>query len=153
NTHELGLYIGAVPVLLCLWLLWNRNLWGNWKPLIIAATILAIAGIVLAAGEHGLVYRLQRWLPLVGSFRFPCRAIVLVHLAISVLTAIALIVLVTDDQTTGDKSTRPIWVVVWLSVVVTVIGPWLWGQFVASWQWIWLGPVLFLLAALFLAGA
>ena len=34
NTHELGLYIGAVPLLLGVWLVTNRQTWGAYRPLI-----------------------------------------------------------------------------------------------------------------------
>ena len=41
----------------------------------------------MAWGEYGVIYRLQTWLPVVGKFRFPCRMIVLFHLAMAVLAA------------------------------------------------------------------
>ncbi|HEY2893006.1 MAG TPA: hypothetical protein VGJ16_02290, partial [Pirellulales bacterium] len=34
NTHELGLYLGAMPLVLTLWLLSNRNFWGTRAPLV-----------------------------------------------------------------------------------------------------------------------
>ena len=77
------LYCGALPLLLCAWLPGMRREWGPWRPLIRAAFLLAAVALLLAFGEHVGLDALQRHLPLVGSFRFPCRAIVLVHLAVA----------------------------------------------------------------------
>jgi len=52
NTHELGTYAGAVPLMLCVWLLANRQRWGRLKPLVLAAFTLGIGAIILACGEH-----------------------------------------------------------------------------------------------------
>ena len=73
NTHELGLYCGAVPLVLCVWLLVNRNSWRRFTPLITAAYALGAVGLLIAFGEHGALYSLQSYLPLVNRFRFPCR--------------------------------------------------------------------------------
>ena len=90
NTHELGLYIGAVPLLLCWWLFLGCRSWGALRPLILGAIALGMVGFLLALGEHGFLYPLQRQLPLVGSFRLPCRAIVLVYLAFALLAGAGL---------------------------------------------------------------
>ena len=84
NTHELGLYVGAVPVLLCVWLLAQRSRLGDairphragwrWRS--------ASRRCSWPCGEYGGLYRLQTLVPLVNRFRFPCRAIVLVELCI-----------------------------------------------------------------------
>ena len=71
NTHELGLYIGAVPLLLCVWLLENHRGWGAYRPLILSAITLGVIGYVMALGEHGAVSPLLRHLPLVSGFDFP----------------------------------------------------------------------------------
>ena len=45
--------------------------------------------LLLAMGRYGVLYHAQTWLPLVGSFRFPCRYVVLVQLAAAVLAGLA----------------------------------------------------------------
>ncbi len=37
NTHELGLYFGAVPLVLAIWLVARRELWNGSRPLVVAA--------------------------------------------------------------------------------------------------------------------
>ncbi len=109
NTHELGLYLGAVPLMLCAWLaasvrhetrallpacatggLPSSVLSSNSiRPIVRPLAIGGAVALLLAAGEYGGVYRIQSLLPLVNRFRFPCRAIVLVELVAAVLAAIA----------------------------------------------------------------
>ena len=99
NTHELGLYDGVVPLLLCVWLLTQRAYWGRLRPLVWATIVLGATGLLLACGEYTPLYKLQSWLPLVSHFRFPCRAIVLVHLAMAGGTAAAMAILLRRQQT------------------------------------------------------
>ncbi|MBX3411842.1 MAG: YfhO family protein [Pirellulales bacterium] len=89
NTHELGLYAGAVTFLLALWLAVSSRCRPVARLFGRAALGLACVALILAMGQYGLVYELQTMLPLVGSFRFPCRAIVLVHFALAVAAAVA----------------------------------------------------------------
>ena len=94
NTHELGLYVGAVPLVLAFWLLLRRGELGRFALPAKAAGLLATFSLVMAAGSHGFVYHMQTYLPVVGKFRFPCRMIILFHLAMALLAAIAIAVLV-----------------------------------------------------------
>jgi hypothetical protein len=94
NTHELGMYIGTAPLVLCFWLLFGNASNVNRLPRTISRPAYFFAGIAVVAllyalGSHGPIYWLQAWLPLVNSFRFPCRGIVLFQLATAVLAAIA----------------------------------------------------------------
>ncbi len=59
NTHELGLYFGAVPLVLAIWLVMNRGLWGNCRPLVIGALWTIAIALLLALGEHGVGGRWQ----------------------------------------------------------------------------------------------
>jgi hypothetical protein len=51
--------------------------------------VLGIVALVLAFGPSGQLYRLQQFLPLVSSFRCPCRYIVLFQLVMLILSAAA----------------------------------------------------------------
>ncbi|HTU25998.1 MAG TPA: YfhO family protein [Pirellulales bacterium] len=152
NTHELGLYFGAVPLLLCVWLLTQRQLWRNHRPWIVAALWVSGIALVLAVGEHGFGPWWHR-LPLVGKFRFPCRSIVWIYAAASLLTAIAWQRLTEARAADRRAATGPLWAVSLASVLVAVAGTLVWPQFVSSWPLIATGPFLFVLAALMLASA
>src|SRR6185503_3027807 len=96
NTHELGLYVGAVPIVLCLWLMSRRREWGRFRPLLHMLAIGTALALLLAAGEYGPLYRLQSLIPLVNRFRFPCRGTVLVALCVAVAAAVAMCLLQED---------------------------------------------------------
>jgi hypothetical protein len=146
NTHEAGLYVGAAPFLLCVWLLSQRARWGRLAPLVWATLVLGVASLVLAMGEAGGLYRLQQYLPVANRFRFPCRAIVLVQFAAATGAATAFCMLLETargrapgEQRRGD---RALFVTLALSVALAVIGPFLWPQHVATAPLVWTGPAL-----------
>ena len=109
NTHELGLYLGAVPLVLFVWLLARRAEWGTYRPLVRALLVGVAVSLLLAAGEFGGLYRLQAWLPLVNRFRFPCRAIVLVQFCLAALAAVAAAMLFAerDDEQPAHAASIP----------------------------------------------
>jgi hypothetical protein len=150
NTHELGLYCGAVPLVLCVWLLVNQRSWRRYTPLITAALWLGGLALLIAFGEHGYLYSLQSYLPLVNRFRFPCRAIVLVQLAVAVLTAVAWIRLTRPPGGhVGEclRRPKPLLAVCAIAIAAALLGPLLWPQFTASRLLVWSGPALVCLAA------
>jgi hypothetical protein len=145
NTHELGLYAGAVPIILCAWLVAHRSEWGPYRPLVRALWVFAALALVLAAGEFGGLDRLQAWLPVVNRFRFPCRAIVLVQLCTAALAAVAAAILFARKTRAADNDKRShaaLWVAVFASVAAATIGPMLWPEFVAGPLLVWSGPLL-----------
>jgi hypothetical protein len=120
-----------------------------------AAGLLALAALWMALGDAGLIYRLQRCLPLVGSFRYPCRYLVLFYLATSILAAVGFAALLRQQRSAERiawRQFRPLWIVVFMSVEAAVTGLVLRNrpQF-GPWPAILLGPVLIFLAALLLA--
>jgi len=149
NTHELGLYFGAAPVLLIVWLLANRARWGRLKPLIRASLVLCGCGLWLALGSNAGSAQLQSWLPLISSFRFPARAIVLVHLAMATLAAaaMALLVMRAHEEMPRSPGRRALWSAVLASVGLAVAGPMLWPDYVASRGLVWAGPILMFVGA------
>jgi hypothetical protein len=152
NTHELTVYFGAVPLMLILWVWIDRRNLFAWRKPAAAAAVLAFLGLLLAFGAYGQVYRLQRWLPLVGNFRFPCRYTLLFTLAMAVLAAIGL-TLLRKRQTRGEKialgRTLPLWSVAGLSLLSAIVGLTLRDRsYFAGTAWILAGPVLIASAAL-----
>jgi hypothetical protein len=156
NTHELGLYIGAAPLLLAVWLVGQR---ANWKelrrPTLFALVVVLLAGW-LALGQYGVLYRLQTLLPLVGGFRMPARYIVLVHLGFAMLSAISMAALM-RQQAEGIRSPwselGPLWRAAAASVLLAIAGPLLWPEQVASPQLVWTGPALLMTSAALVTAA
>lgn len=130
NTHESGLYVGAIPLMLLAWLFARRSELGPERKLTLAMAAFGGVALLLAFGQYGLIYYLQTWLPIVGNFRVPARYIVLVHFAVTILAAIAF-----DKWTRAEKSSagndRMIWrltgsslfvfLVVWLVLPVLTL--------------------------------
>jgi Bacterial membrane protein YfhO len=152
NTHELGFYFGAVPLLLALWLVLNRPLWGNYRTVIVGALCVAALEMVLAFGEHGLLGSFQYYMPLVGKFRFPCRSIVLVYAAVAVLAAIGWLRL--TEIGNADRRTSKIFAITpAASVAAMLLGRCIWPDYVSSWSYMAIGPLWIAAAAIALAGA
>lgn len=93
NVREFGLYAGAAPLMLALWVVVRRKQLGTLRPLAVAAGGLAIVALLLAMGNYGLIERLHHLLPGGGWFRFSCRYTVLFHFAVAVLAAIGFVLL------------------------------------------------------------
>lgn len=171
STHEYGLYAGAVPLLLVVWLIARRNELGSLRRLAWASFAFSLAVLLLAFGRFGPLYAVMTWLPLVGTFRFPCRYLVLFQLAWAVLAAIGFLLLTRECQnarkyltrngTNGNasslvKSSRwlwkdfeAIWCAVAVSVAVALVGLWLRHQpQFDSVSAIMAGPVLLAAAAI-----
>ncbi len=170
NTHELGLYAGAVPLMLAVWLLVDRRRLGRLKHLTWATGGFAVGALLLAFGKYGWPYRLQQYVPLVNRFRFPCRYVVLFHLAMAVLAAVGFALLAREHQrsrlrlgnlppqhatprpTIPWRRFGPLWAVVGLSVVVALMGLLLQGRWwMASVPAVLAGPVLLGTAAVLVA--
>ncbi len=157
NTHELACYLGAAPTLIILWLV--VGLWKKDRAARAARWPLALAGfaILLAMGQDGGLYQLQTWLPVVGRFRFPCRALVLANLAAAVAAAIGWRLLNREQIQTSNKESAdsaigsaPFWCGAVISTAFAITGPWLWSEHVAATWLVALGPMLFAIAALLL---
>ena len=155
NTHELGVYVGAVPLMLIVWLVIRRREWGSLRRPVSAALGFGSLAILLALGKYGPIYGLQRLLPIVGSFRFPCRYIVLAALCAAVASAVAL-ALLARQQERGEKTPwrrlRPVGMVVLLSLAAAIAGMLLGGRpFIAGTPALLAGPLLIGSAAVLLA--
>lgn len=155
---EYGVYLGAFGVVLGAW--WLAQLWtsrraapsdlgrlGGW------AAGLCAAGLWLATGAHGGLYLLQTALPVVGQFRAPVRYVLFAQLAVACLAGCAVATLVAGRVTGRDASRRALWAPWLLTVLVVAVTPFLHppaGAPAASSWAIWLGPFVFVVAALLL---
>ena len=102
STHEMGLYIGAVPLMLIVWLIVDRRRLGPLQTLARATAWFGGVALVLAMGEFGQLYRLQSFLPLINRFRCPCRYLVLFQLGAAILAAIGFVLLEQVYQRTRE---------------------------------------------------
>jgi hypothetical protein len=154
NTHEFGIYTGAATVALLLWLICR---WPRLRHRRFAAAALGFGALalLLALGQSGLLYTLQTLLPVIGKFRLPARYIVLVHLAMAALSAVAFAELVrqqrgqTPEVTTQGPMTYRRWAfdLCFLSLVLALLAGWIWRDYVAPLPLRFIGPLL--LAAAF----
>ncbi|MBC7966950.1 MAG: hypothetical protein H7Z17_13610 [Fuerstia sp.] len=153
NTHELGVYCGAIPVLLALSLIRPRSQTRS-RPdagtqLLIPMLCLGLIALWLSFGRDGGLYVVQTWLPLIGKFRYPSRIVVLLHLVLAVLAAIGFARLMKESASHEVGLPGLISVVPWIGAGAAA-GVWLLGDpdNAAPWTLMIIGPVLFFLAAL-----
>jgi hypothetical protein len=160
NTHELGMYVGAVPLVLAAWLLGNLRRLRSHARLAAAAACFAAVMLLLAMGSWGGLYELQMLLPIIGKFRFPSRYIALFSLGVAVLAAIAFGELVQQVATPRPRNSAltrswsnavPISLAA-LGMALPLAAPALWGQeHLGTLRQVWMGPIL-LVAAVGLLG-
>ncbi len=153
NTHELGVYCGAIPVLLALSLIRRRQSQTEirsdvGKHVLIPMLVLGLLALLLSFGRDGGLYVVQTWLPLIGKFRYPSRIVVLLHLVLAMLAAIGFARLMVDTASSEVRLPRLIRIVPWLSAaavagVLSLGDP----KNSAPWTLMIIGPVLFFLAA------
>jgi len=173
NTHESSVYLGAVPLVLIVWLFARRKRLGREAALVAATAGFAAFALVMALGKYAGLYRLQTWLPLIGSFRFPCRYLVLFQLGVAVLAAFGFTLLVREyresrSRRESAKDTapprsrfrelwnrfEPLWLVAIASLVIALIGlPNAGSEAVNPWPAVMAGPLLFAVAVGFTATA
>ena len=106
NTHEFGLYVGAVPLMLIVWLLARRHELGPLAPSAWTALGFALVMLLLSFGAYGFLYPVTTWLPMLGSFRFPCRYLVLFQLAAAGLAAIGFVLLIRQSSLARQRRRR-----------------------------------------------
>ena len=150
-THELGLYFGAVPLLLAVWLFVRRGTPRATRRFAIGCLAFSLAALLLSLGKYGLVYRVQTLLPVIGGFRIPARYIVLAQLAACVLAAVGLRELLRQQRAgaiSAWSELRPLWRLAGLSVLLAVAAPFVWGRdSLAAWPLVAAGPLLLIAAA------
>ena len=150
NTHELGLYLGAVPLALAIWHVSVHAHRRRFRLLTMAGAGAAAFGLLWSFGQFGPLGWLEQHLPLANKFRLPCRAIVIFQLGMAVLAALGLANLLRIDRS-RNRSTeavhgrRRLWLLPLAAVAVAIIARAVWPQFTAAWPLILIGPALFVI--------
>ncbi|QDV37853.1 YfhO family protein [Tautonia plasticadhaerens] len=102
RIHELGLYQGAAVSALLAWLALRwRALDPPARRLARGAALLAVISFLMALGDYGPFGWVLVHAPLIRSFRVPARYLLLVHLAVAVLAALAV-----DDLVRANRAPR-----------------------------------------------
>ena len=172
DAHELTLYVGAVPLMLTLWVLVRRGDLGGMKRLAQAAAALAAAGLLLALGGQGPLLRWQNSLPWAAWFHLSCRYTVLFQFAVAVLAAIGFVLVEREARekqkfqrhlpmADGESPAAALWrqfeilgATVLISLAVAVAGLILQaGHHVGSVPRVLVGPLLMATAALLVVAA
>ena len=172
NAHELGLYVGAVPLMLALWVLVRRSDLGGMKRLAQATAAFAAAALLLALGSQGRFVSLQNSIPWAAWFQFSCRYTVLFQFAVAVLAAIGFVLVEREAREKhkiqrhlpildGESRAAALWrqfevlgATVLISLAVAVAGLILQsGHQVASPPRVLVGPLLMAAAALLVIAA
>ena len=169
NTHELGLYCGAIPFLLAIVAITRLRSQSSHRRLLQVMLALGLLALWLSFGKAGGLYVIQTWLPIIGRFRWPSRILVLLHFVLAVF-ATAGYTRITSPvsgtapaagvslETNGNlpcsrdqKQLLPpiIYFVPIASFLTSLLAPVICGrENVASWTLLSLGPILFVLAAI-----
>jgi hypothetical protein len=172
DVRDVSLYVGAVPLMLVVWLLMRRRELHSMRRLAQAAGGLAVAALILAAGDYNPLVRLERSLPGAEWLRFPCRFIMLFQFAVAVLAAIGFLLLERQSRQERPpepatleptqegrgaalwKRFEPLWAVVMVGMAVALVGLILRnGQGVASVPQVMVGPLLLATAAILVIAA
>jgi len=120
--HEFSIYNGAFCTLALAWMVvrWRAL---TRRGLVAALLLFAAASLVIALGRYAGIYTWLARLPGVGTFRAPVRHIVLFHLALSGIAAVAFEDIVAMVRTRDTIELRRLWPVatlVALSVATTL---------------------------------
>ncbi len=172
NTHEFGMYLGAVPLMLIVWVVARRCELGRMASLAWATLGFAGLTLLLSFGRYGGLYGLLAWLPPMRSFRCPCRYLMLFQLACAVLAAIGFLLLVGQSGLARRqprhgavcqqrrswldlwRNFEPLWCVAGISAALACIGIALrHDSHIASIPAILAGPALMLAAAALVVAA
>jgi hypothetical protein len=140
-THEFGIYLGAVPLMLIAWLWMRRHELGPLKPWAAASAWFAVLALILAFGKYGIIYPLQRYIPGIGSFQGSCRYQVLFQMGMMLIATIGFFHLLQTYQKSRQhrflaapfpaetaapkpfwKGYEALWLVVILSILVALVG-------------------------------
>ncbi|WP_406699408.1 YfhO family protein [Singulisphaera sp. Ch08] len=153
RVHEFSIYYGAAIPALLIWLAGNRKGYGRLRPLILFAGIMTVLGFVLGLGDYTPLFRITTKIPVVGGFRIPARYLLLFHLGVAMLAAVAF----SGLCGVSERGERPSWRRLWplalppvlsvLACLATRLPEGLWpsymrGEFVAATPLLLSGPAL-----------
>jgi hypothetical protein len=172
SAHELSLYLGAVPLMLALWVLVRSSDLGGMKRFAQVAGGLAVGALVMALGSQGITAGRQPATPWVAWFQCSSRYTVLFQFAVAVLAAIGFVLVEREAREKqkidrylsildGKNRASALWrryevlgAAVLISLSVAVAGLILQaGHHVASVPRVLVGPLLMAAAALLVIAA
>ena len=157
NTHELTFYVGVVPLLLAMITFANlRQLKTQpaLRRLVGFAVLLIVVGAVVAMGKYSPIHRLTTAIPMLGYFRFPCRATVLVQLGLGLLAAVGFALVSRSVWMPAVRVPRKMLVLLALvSFALAAAAPSLWPKHTAATWLVWTGPMLLIAATLLVVRA
>jgi hypothetical protein len=154
NTHELGLYCGALPFLLATLTLCRMKSNAPDRRLVRVTLTLGLIALWLSFGKAGGLYLIQTWLPLIGKFRWPARIAVLLHLVVAILAAVGYSRLTSPIAASDRRLPRAILVIPALSLLVSFAMFFFAPQSMkAPLSLLVIGPILFILAAIMMNDA
>jgi hypothetical protein len=151
NMHELALYCGAIPLVLAAFCLFRRAETPAIGRIKAAASITAVLALLWAFGVFGPFAWFQQHLPLVNSFRFPCRAIFIFQFAVAVLAAIGFVELTRSAAIacpTKMREFKMLWALPLASLLSVAAGLLSWKDHLATPALVLAGPVLLAIAVL-----
>ena len=162
--QEAVLYNGVFCTVALMWLFVRRSSLGRWRSLVVASSSVGAVLLIVALGKYGGLYEWISRLPLLGLFRGPSRYIILVHLAMAILAAVAFTDLTGLLRRREQVPWRALWPLACLasiSVATTVIGAWIlsrpedsyWAPYLASVKHSVVGLALLLVATAFVVTA
>lgn len=122
-------YFGAAPLVLVLWWMTACHMrplaaddaerWRRVRQLTIWAFLLGVVTALLSMGLKAKFYYLQLWLPLVGSFRAPCRIFIVTQFSVGILAGAAFDRLVRIVRNRRKTAWRHL-MLPWLAVVAAI---------------------------------
>jgi hypothetical protein len=144
NTIELGLYVGAGPLVLALWWLSSgRGPRRRFRVVTTAAAACALLALLWALGDYGPLGWFQRNAPLFSSFRLPCRTIVIFQFAIAVLAALGFASLLDRDRPRLHPAKAQLIPLFAISGLAASVGLLRWPSHVSILPLVAAGPLLF----------
>ena len=150
NTHELGLYCGAIPILLaCVAICRIRDAAPD-RRLVQVMLLMGLIALWLSFGRAGGLYVVQTWLPLVGKFRWPSRIIMLMHFVVAVLAAVGYLKLTARNQKSSQLPPFIFLVPCFSAAASLLVSIFYFRELKAPWTLMIIGPVLSALAVVML---
>lgn len=89
NSYEMRLYAGALCTVAVAWLIVRLKQLRRRRGVVVTALVFSLFMLWMATGGYGGIYRIVASLPVIGAFRCPTRQIVLVHLGLAIVAAVA----------------------------------------------------------------
>jgi len=140
NPHEFAMYLGVVPLVLCVWAVARQSELGPLTKWVWSAFAFGMLMLLLSFGQYGFLYRIMTWLPIVGEFGYPARYLMLFQVAACAMATAGFVLLIRENQLARRqreaginyverrtllalwRDFEPLWCLVGVSAAVAVAG-------------------------------